>query len=61
MTRNILPLCPPVFLVLQAVHELLINGRTATQRDLYYKLQRHAPVIASAKDIDAAIQVFCTL
>lgn len=46
----------PVFLVLQAVHELLRNGRTATQRDLYYKLQ-HPPVIASSKDIDSAIQV----
>lgn len=52
-----------VFLVLQAVHELLVHGRTATQRDLYYKLQR-PPVIASSKDIDAAIQVqlqaYCT-
>jgi DNA topoisomerase VI subunit A len=47
----------PVFLVLQAIHELLRNGRTATQRDLYYKLQR-PPVVASAKDIDAAIQVW---
>eukprot|EP00983_Pelagomonas_calceolata_P127381 1161397-Pelagomonas_calceolata.AAC.6 len=44
----------------QAVHELLKNGRTATQRDLYYKLQ-HPPVIASSKDIDSAIQVISML
>ena len=30
---------PAVLQVLAAAHELLRGGRTATQRDLYYKLQ----------------------
>ncbi len=52
-----LPPCSlAVLLVLQAVHELLRTGTSATQRDLYYRLKR-PPLVRSPHEVNTAIQV----
>ncbi|KAG2425773.1 hypothetical protein HXX76_013398 [Chlamydomonas incerta] len=43
-----------VLVVLDAVHNLLRQGRTATQRDLYYTLLR-PPLFAAPRDVAAAV------